>query len=78
MRRAPDRPPPNMLSFQLEFDSREEALEAIETLRKDFDFAGEMSYRKTDEDAWRLTVLSEKRFRESTIEKMPGRPVAES
>lgn len=67
-----------MLSFQLEFDTREEVLEAIDTLRKGFDFAGELSYRRTDEDIWRLTVLSERRFRESTIQKMPGRLVAES
>ncbi len=67
-----------MNTFYLEFDTREDLLEAIETLKSQYDFAGEMSYRKNEDGTWRLAVLSEKRFRESTIEKMPGRAVVES
>ena len=67
-----------MNTLYLEFDTREDLLEAMETLKSQHNFTGEMSYRKNEDGTWRLTVLSEKRLRESTIEKMPGCAIAES
>ncbi len=67
-----------VITFHLEFDSRGELMEAMQTLKSQFGFAGEMYFKKNDDGTWRLTVLSEKRFKESTIQKMPGRVVAES
>jgi len=67
-----------MMTFQLEFETREEMFEAIEILKKEYGFTGELSHRQMENGTWRVSVLSEKRFRETTLEKMPGRTITDS
>ncbi len=67
-----------MFSFTMEFDNEDQMRKCQEMLVKSHAFAGEMAVRRREDGKWRLTAYSEKRLRESTLEKLPGRREDES
>jgi len=60
-----------LFSFTMEFEDREELEECKRLLLNRYSFTGEMSVWR-DNDKWKMTAHSEKRFRDSTFEKLPG------
>ena len=63
--------------FAIRFDTRAKLDEAIRDLKERIDLTGELSVRREEDGSWRLMVLSEKRLRESTLERLPGEIVKE-
>ena len=57
----------------MEFESKEQMQECREILLDKYGFTGEMSLRRDDDGTWRLSAHAEKRFRDSTFEKLPGK-----
>ncbi|MFO8060686.1 MAG: hypothetical protein R6U70_08535 [Bacillota bacterium] len=70
--------PVNMFSFVLEFDDDKQMRECQRMLVEKYSFTGEMAVRLRDDGKWRLTAYSEKRFRESSLDRLPGRREDES
>lgn len=65
-------------SFGFEFESEEEMLSVADKLWKKHGVTGEMEMYPVKEGKWRLNVHSEKQVRDSTLEKLPGKPVTVS
>ncbi len=76
--RGRDFRPKDMYAFSMKFDNEEQLRECQRMLVEEHSFTGEMTVRPREDGTWRLSAYSEKRFRESTLDKLPGRQEDES
>ncbi|NLN17448.1 MAG: hypothetical protein GX182_09075 [Firmicutes bacterium] len=64
-----------ILSFVLDFNSREEMDQVANKLWKQHKITGEMEMIPLPGGKWRLSVHSEKQLRQSTIDALPGKRI---
>ncbi|NLM94074.1 MAG: hypothetical protein GX165_00725 [Firmicutes bacterium] len=62
-----------ILSFVLDFNSRDEMEQVANKLWKQHRITGEMEMIPLPGGRWRLSVHSEKQLRQSTIDSLPGK-----
>lgn len=62
-----------IVSFALDFNSRDEMEQVANKLWKQHKITGEMEMIPLPGGRWRLSVHSEKQLRSSTIEALPGK-----
>lgn len=65
-----------IVSFALEFQDEKEMRAVAQRLWNRHKITGEMEMMPIGDGRWRLSVHSEKQLRQSTIDKLPGKPVA--
>ncbi len=70
--------PKDMYPFSMEFENEEQLRACQKLLVEKHSFTGEMTVRPREDGTWRLSAYSEKRFRESTLDALPGRRDDES
>ncbi|MGI6037948.1 MAG: hypothetical protein ACOYD6_06935 [Limnochordia bacterium] len=61
-----------LVSFALDFNSREEMKKVADKLWKQLKITGETEMVPLDNGKWRLIVHSEKQLRQTTIESLEG------
>mgnify|MGYP000660493967 CR=1 FL=1 len=61
--------------FTLQFEDEQELQRCIQLLQKRYRVTGELSARRLDDGRWELQVVSERRLRESVLERLPGQRV---
>jgi len=62
-----------MFSFTMVFEDEQQMRECRRLLTDRYSFTGEMTLRRRENGEWLMVAHSEKRFRDSTFEKIPGR-----
>ncbi len=62
-----------MLCFNLEFEDEKQLTEAVDKLWKRHGITGEIGVKRLDNGRWLLSVSSEKKLRQSTLESLKGR-----
>lgn len=67
-----------VVTYTFEFQSEDDLDETIEVLLKKYGVTGELHVRPLDSGRWRLSVHSEKKLRDSVLEKLKGRLTSQS